>query len=224
MRGGAKLETHGFNRIIRQRVKSLAGVAITVGIHRGKQHEGVYEAFIEWKAWMKGEGGTIFDRLFGSFDEFEKRYPNIVKGLRAIRDGVAEAANAITEGAKTLGEPRGGWDKESQAKKDRYEANNAGGFDVIEKILSLFNGEGNPYGTEALGKAELSKKLSSGLIDPFTLEPIAKNGANINNNVNNVTNINVNSAKEAADVRNGLDNPGVINHGGDNIAESVGAR
>ncbi|EMS0915322.1 hypothetical protein WKJ17_002931 [Salmonella enterica] len=41
MRGGAKLETHGFNRVIRQRVKSLAGVSVTVGIHRGKKHEGV---------------------------------------------------------------------------------------------------------------------------------------------------------------------------------------
>ncbi|EBX6498116.1 hypothetical protein DSS19_24295 [Salmonella enterica subsp. enterica serovar Abony] len=40
MRGGAKLETHGFNRVIRQRVKSLAGVSVTVGIHRGKKHEG----------------------------------------------------------------------------------------------------------------------------------------------------------------------------------------
>ncbi|EDV0261311.1 tape measure protein [Salmonella enterica subsp. salamae] len=184
----------------------------------------IYETFVEWKAWMDGEGGTIFDRLFGSFDEFERRYPNIVKGLRAIRDGIADAANAITQGATTLGEPEGGWDQESKAKKGRYEANDAGGFDVIEKILSLFNGEGNPYETNALGKEQLSKKLSSGLVDPFTLEPITKNGANINNNVNNVTNINVNSAQEAADVRNGLDNPGVINYGSDNLAEGVGAR
>lgn len=41
MRGGARLETHGFNRVIRQRVKSLAGISVTVGIHRGKQHDGV---------------------------------------------------------------------------------------------------------------------------------------------------------------------------------------
>lgn len=41
MRGGAKLETNGFNRVIRQRVKSLAGITVTVGIHRGKQHDGV---------------------------------------------------------------------------------------------------------------------------------------------------------------------------------------
>ncbi|ECF2920281.1 tail tape measure protein [Salmonella enterica subsp. enterica serovar Manhattan] len=184
----------------------------------------VYEAFVEWKAWMDGEGGTIFDGLFGSFDEFERRYPNIVKGLRAIRDGIADAAKAIAQGATTLGEPEGGWDQESKAKKDRYAANDAGGFDVIEKILSLFNGEGHPYETNALGKEQLSKKLSSGLVDPFTLEPITKSGANINNNVNNVTNINVNSAQEAADVRNSLDNPGVINYGSDNLAEGVGAR
>ncbi|WP_217805251.1 hypothetical protein, partial [Salmonella enterica] len=72
---------------------------------------------------MDGEGGTIFDGLFGSFDEFERRYPNIVKGLRAIRDGIAGAAKTITQGATTLGEPDGGWDQESKAKKDRYEAN-----------------------------------------------------------------------------------------------------
>lgn len=184
----------------------------------------VYEAFVEWKHWLDGETGNIFAGLFGSFDEFERRYPNIVKGLRAIRDGIADAAKAIAQGATTPGEPEGGWDQESKAKKDRYAANDAGGFDVIEKILSLFNGEGHPYETNASGKEQLSKKLSSGLVDPFTLEPITKSGANINNNVNNVTNINVNSAQEAADVRNSLDNPGVINYGSDNLAEGVGAR
>lgn len=41
MRGGAKFETRGYDRVIRQRIKSLANISITVGIHRGKQHEGV---------------------------------------------------------------------------------------------------------------------------------------------------------------------------------------
>jgi hypothetical protein len=36
MRGGAKFETKGFDRVIRQRVNALAGVKLTVGIHRGK--------------------------------------------------------------------------------------------------------------------------------------------------------------------------------------------
>ena len=41
MRGGAKFETKGFDRVIRQRVKALAGISITVGIHRGKMNEGL---------------------------------------------------------------------------------------------------------------------------------------------------------------------------------------
>lgn len=41
MRGGAKFETKGFDRAIRQRVKALAGISITVGIHRGKMNEGL---------------------------------------------------------------------------------------------------------------------------------------------------------------------------------------
>lgn len=36
MRGGARLETKGADRVIRQRIKSLAGIQLTVGIHRGK--------------------------------------------------------------------------------------------------------------------------------------------------------------------------------------------
>lgn len=41
MRGGAKLETHGADRVIRQRIKALAGISITVGVHRGKLNKGV---------------------------------------------------------------------------------------------------------------------------------------------------------------------------------------
>lgn len=41
MRGGAKLETNGADRLIRQRVKALAGVTLTAGIHRGKTNKGV---------------------------------------------------------------------------------------------------------------------------------------------------------------------------------------
>lgn len=41
MRGGAKFETRGADRLIRQRIQSLAGVTLTVGIHRGKTNQGV---------------------------------------------------------------------------------------------------------------------------------------------------------------------------------------
>ncbi|BDN97299.1 hypothetical protein KAM621c_24040 [Citrobacter braakii] len=41
MRGGAKFETKGFDRVIRQRFAALAGITLTVGIHRGKENNGV---------------------------------------------------------------------------------------------------------------------------------------------------------------------------------------
>jgi len=41
MRGGAKFETRGADRVIRQRIESLAGVTLTVGIHRGETNKGV---------------------------------------------------------------------------------------------------------------------------------------------------------------------------------------
>lgn len=48
----------------------------------------VWETFTEFKAWMDGKGGTIFDSLFGSFDEFEKRYPRIISALKAVGDAI----------------------------------------------------------------------------------------------------------------------------------------
>ncbi|MBC6554975.1 hypothetical protein GW721_03045 [Citrobacter braakii] len=41
MRGGATLDTKGFDRVLCQRIKGLAGVKLTVGIHRGKTNNGV---------------------------------------------------------------------------------------------------------------------------------------------------------------------------------------
>lgn len=41
----------------------------------------LYEIFQEFKHWMDGSALTIFDSLFGSFDEFERRYPKIVEML-----------------------------------------------------------------------------------------------------------------------------------------------
>ncbi|EMM6694579.1 hypothetical protein ACTQHD_07585 [Citrobacter freundii] len=41
MRGGATLETKGFDRVLRQRIQALAGISITVGIHRGTQNKGI---------------------------------------------------------------------------------------------------------------------------------------------------------------------------------------
>lgn len=44
----------------------------------------LFEAFNDFKSWMDGNGGNIFDTLFGSFDELEKRYPHIIKLLEGL--------------------------------------------------------------------------------------------------------------------------------------------
>ncbi|VFS25902.1 Uncharacterised protein [Enterobacter cancerogenus] len=48
---------------------------------------------------MDGSAKTIFDSLFGSFDEFEKRYPLIVKGLRALIGAAGGAKDAVDNAA-----------------------------------------------------------------------------------------------------------------------------
>jgi hypothetical protein len=59
MRGGAKFETKGFDRVIRQRVNALAGVKLTVGIHRGKMNQGVDVAL--YGAWNNFGTKTLWD-------------------------------------------------------------------------------------------------------------------------------------------------------------------
>ncbi|NUL35046.1 hypothetical protein [Kosakonia sacchari] len=41
MKGGAKFETNGADRVLRSRFKQLAGISLTVGIHRGTKNKGV---------------------------------------------------------------------------------------------------------------------------------------------------------------------------------------
>lgn len=50
----------------------------------------LYELFQEFKHWMDGSAKTIFDSLFGSFDEFEKRYPHIISMINGIGDAMAK--------------------------------------------------------------------------------------------------------------------------------------
>lgn len=47
MRGGATLDTKGFDRVLRQRIKGLAGIKLTVGIHRGKPITALMWRFME---------------------------------------------------------------------------------------------------------------------------------------------------------------------------------
>ncbi|HCA6517845.1 tape measure protein [Klebsiella pneumoniae] len=172
----------------------------------------VYEAFVEWKAWMKGEGGTIFDNLFGSFDEFEKRYPNIVRLLRALSGEINEATS------------------EMNSKNGSGSDENSGGFgNRVKKLMNPFFVLGNaPAGMMnfldgvlgLFGGAENTTDVTNA---PST----AKSGVVINNSNsgNHQTQIVVNSPKEAAETVNNIANPGTIS--GDmsgNIAESLGVR
>lgn len=174
----------------------------------------VYEAFVEWKAWLDGKGGTIFDSVFGSFDEFERRYPNLIAALRTIIDLAGKAASGIDNATKQNG-------------------SNGIISDAIE----------NPWMTAFKGLYNLTPlpntfRSLSGLSDMFDLNPLpgiesalgilpstATGTPNISNSGNKTTTIIVNSPKEAADTVNNIDEPGTLSGDiGGNIAESTGAR
>ena len=174
----------------------------------------VYEAFVEWKAWLDGKGGTIFDSVFGSFDEFEWRYPNLIAALRTIIDLAGKAASGIDNATKQNG-------------------SNGIISDAIE----------NPWMTAFKGLYNLTPlpntfRSLGGLSDVFDLNPLpgiesalgilpstATGTPNINNSGNKTTTIIVNSPKEAADTVNNIDEPGTLSGDiGGNIAESTGAR
>ncbi|MBS3046026.1 tape measure protein [Enterobacter mori] len=46
----------------------------------------LWEVFQEFKHWMDGSAKTIFDSLFGSFDEFERRYPYIIASIKNLME------------------------------------------------------------------------------------------------------------------------------------------
>ena len=174
----------------------------------------VYEAFVEWKAWLDGMGGTIFDSVFGSFDEFERRYQNLIAALRTIIDLAGKAASGIDNATKQNG-------------------SNGIISDAIE----------NPWMTAFKGLYNLTPlpntfRSLGGLSDMFDLNPLpgiesalgilpstATGTPNISNSGNKTTTIIVNSPKEAADTVNNIDEPGTLSGDiGGNIAESTGAR
>lgn len=174
----------------------------------------VYEAFVEWKAWLDGKGGTIFDSVFGSFDEFERRYPNLIAALRTIIDLAGKAASGIDNATKQNG-------------------SNGIISDAIESpwmtaFKGLYNLTPLPNTFRSLG----------GLSEMFDLNPLpgiesalgilpstATGTPNISNSGNKTTTIIVNSPKEAADTVNNIDEPGTLSGDiGGNIAESTGAR
>lgn len=177
----------------------------------------VYEAFVEWKAWMNGEGGTIFESLFGSFDAFEKRYPTIMKMLRALSGTADEATNNVNNDGGVWSRPKnettwGELWKPQNLFPNAYDflkgrGNNFNPLDGIESFLNLFSGDN-------------SEAATAGVTAPQKGGVVVNNTNSGNKNVE----IHVNSAREAAEAANNLDNPGTTQ--GDlsgNIAESSGA-
>ncbi|MGV3779288.1 tape measure protein [Citrobacter freundii] len=174
----------------------------------------VYEAFVEWKAWMSGEGGTIFDGLFGSFDEFEKRYPSIMKMLRAISGGADDASNNVNNDG-------GIW-----TRKDSDSG--SGGLwkpqNLFPNALDFLKGRGNDF--NPLNGIENFLNLFNGDAASTDLTAPSKGGVVINNSNsgNRDVQIHVNSTKEAADTVNNLDASRTISDDlSGNIAESTGA-
>lgn len=174
----------------------------------------VYEAFVEWKAWLNGEGGTIFDSLFGSFDEFERRYPNLISALRAIVELASKAATGVNSATKS-------------------DTSNGVFADAVESPWSAaVNGLYN------LTPLAPTVRALSGLNEMFDLNPLpgientlglmpSSSAANqvISNSGNKTTHIHVSSGKDAAETLNNINDKGATyGNIGDNIAESTGAR
>lgn len=176
----------------------------------------VREAFVEWKAWMAGESGTIFDGLFGSFDEFEKRYPSIVKGLKLLSEWIGKSGGLAPESAVP-----------SQTQIDEF-LKNKNGTDgkpekgLIERFLE-YNGNFNPLpGVEKfLG---LFGGDDGARQDASLMTPPPKGGVIINNDVKNENNINVPDAKDVGSVVEGLSKTSTTQSlSGVNWAEANGA-
>ncbi|HFV9971698.1 TPA: tape measure protein [Salmonella enterica subsp. enterica serovar Reading] len=174
----------------------------------------VYEAFVEWKAWLNGEGGTIFDSLFGSFDEFERRYPNLISALRTIVELASKAATGINSATKN-------------------DESNGIFSDMIENPLSAaVNGLYNltPLAPTMRALNGLNEMLNlnplPGIENTLGLMPSSTTGnQTIANSGNKTTHIHVNSAKEAAETLNNINDTGnTYGDIGGNIAESTGAR
>lgn len=171
----------------------------------------VYEAFVEWKAWMKGEGGTIFESLFGSFDAFEKRYPKIVEGLKLLSKFLGQTGGIAPEGSAP-----------SQEQLDKFVGDKPK-KGIVERFFE-YNGNFNPL--PGIEKFMGLFGVGDGVASPSNVPAKANTGSTITNsgNTTNSTTVIVSSPKEAAETVNNLSSPGAINDGmGGNIAESTGS-
>ncbi|ECC3313430.1 tape measure protein [Salmonella enterica subsp. enterica] len=174
----------------------------------------VYEAFVEWKAWLNGEGGTIFDSLFGSFDAFEKRYPAIMKMLRAI----SGASDSATDNVNNDGSI---WSKQDKGElwKGLWKPQN-----LFPNAGEFLKGKGNDF--NPLNGIEKFLDMFSGndKHDVSIMTPPSKGGVVINNEVKNENNISVPEAKDVGVAVDSLSKTSTTQAvSGVNWAESSGA-
>ncbi|EPK3281762.1 TPA: tape measure protein [Serratia marcescens] len=176
------------------------------------------EAFSDFKAWMDGKGGNIFDSMFGSFDEFERRYPKIVTALKTITEAIDKINNFVSKG-EGMGQmlkdalSPGGVMLRAQGVKTSagtdIKAESLAVMDTVELLFGLFSGGNN--------KAEPSIPLSK---DNTSTATVSK-AVNVNDNSVWSPNINVNNVDEAnAIIQNSRK---MYDFNGGNMAATAGA-
>jgi hypothetical protein len=180
------------------------------------------EMFTEFKHWMDGEGGTIFDSLFGSFDEFEKRYPNIVASLRnltALMQNVDKFSGWLHQ--NTIGKLTGEQQEKPESGGVLNGLNNM--FDAGKSIGESTSGSSGP-----LSWLENLLSIPQQLKELPLLPPALTQGGrqtNVNNTNSGNTTIQVATPEEAATVANQRDAAFISQYGDDsldNMAEAGG--
>jgi len=181
----------------------------------------LYELFQEFKHWMDGSAKTIFDSLFGSFDEFEKRYPYIIasiKNLMELMKMTDDFSGWVHQ--KTIGKLLG---EQQDTPEEGGLLNGANNTLKAGKALGgAAGGWGNP-----LSWLEDILSIPHQLSELPMLPPALTQGGkqtNITNTNSGNTTITVATPEEAAAVANARDTSFVNqNQGGlDNMAEGGG--
>lgn len=167
----------------------------------------VMEIFSDFKSWMDGSGGNIFDSMFGSFDEFEKKYPNIVNGMKKISDAYTSMKNNLSGGLPGLTSNMLG-PEENKKKLEQW-----GPAKPKHNILEDINGLLGVFMDNGKDATQSSVQTSSGLKTQ-------------NNQVTNTFSpvINVKSEEQASSVLDNTYNTFVGANSLPNMAETAGAQ
>lgn len=146
------------------------------------------ELFEDFKSWMDGKGGNIFSSMFGSFDEFEKRFPNIISLLRDLSDVMGELnrfgnfTGEVINGANDFVANSAMKTRRSLGVKDESNI-----LDGLNQVLGWF------------GVGDKNDAASATSKQPPPLSPKSGNQTNISNSGNIGTlNVEVKTPEEAA--------------------------